>query len=360
MSLPQSCQVYARAELAAKRHEYFREEFAAPTLPEGGFIIYDERFQAIIGGKPSIEVIGEQKDPFAHEAGVYIPSTAEIFITSNHLRIGGKKKIQISKVKKVGEAWSVEPIEPGIVLANGAVNYKDGVLFCEQGSLTEPGGLVYMEAQAPYKTEVILSNYHGRWFNSVNDVVIHADGSIWFTDPTYGYDQGIRPLSQIICQTYRYDPATGDIRAMDDSVRRPNGLCFSPDQQTLYITDTDGVHGDTHRPGIYAPARAASIYAFDIIQRHSSPFLANKRLFAFADTGIPDGIKCDKAGNVYSGCGDGVHVWTPGGTLIGKIYVPGGCANLCFGKGGEMFLLNEERMWRAQLDPSLRGDLLGI
>jgi gluconolactonase len=79
-----------------------------------------------------------------------------------------------------------------------------------------------------------------------------------------------------------------------------------------------------------------------------------------ADVGIPDGIKCDTAGNVYSGCGDGVHVWTPGGKLIGKIYVPGGCANFCFGEKGEVFLLNEHKMWRAQLDSGVRGALLNF
>ena len=79
-----------------------------------------------------------------------------------------------------------------------------------------------------------------------------------------------------------------------------------------------------------------------------------------ADVGIPDGIKCDTAGNVYSGCGDGVHVWTPGGKLIGKIYVPGGCPNFCFGEKGEVFLLNEHKVWRAQLDSSVRGALLNI
>lgn len=79
------------------------------------------------------------------------------------------------------------------------------------------------------------------------------------------------------------------------------------------------------------------------------------------DNGIPDGIKCDNAGNVYSGCGDGVHVWSSGGTLIGKIYLPTGmCANFCFGKAGEIFMLNENRIYRAQLGPEVKGDLLGI
>ncbi|KFY73821.1 hypothetical protein V499_06106 [Pseudogymnoascus sp. VKM F-103] len=324
MSVSESCIVYPRKELASMRKKYFREPFAEGCLPEGGFVLHDERFSQILGSNPTIKVIAEQIEPFAHEAGVYMPATGEVYITSNHLLCAGEKYVQISRVYNDWKGYHVDSIEPDIVLANGGVNYREGILFCEQGSLTEPGGLVYMKPEEPYKTEMIISDYHGRQFNSVNDVVIHKDGSIWFTDPTYGHEQGIRPLPQLPPQTYRYDPGTGDIRAMDDSLTKPNGLCFSPDQLTLYITDTAGMAGCTHTSGIYSPAKAASIYAFDVITRHGGPFLASKRLFAFADVGIPDGIKCDTEGNVYSGCGDGVHVWSPGGMLIGKVYVPGG------------------------------------
>lgn len=102
-------------------------------------------------------------------------------------------------------------------------------------------------------------------------------------------------------------------------------------------------------------------YAYDVIYRHGSPFLMHRRLFAFADVGVPDGIKCDMAGNVYSGCGDGVHVWSPGAELIGKIYLPDGhCANFCFGKGGEMFLLSEHKVWHVQLASGVKGALLRI
>lgn len=79
-----------------------------------------------------------------------------------------------------------------------------------------------------------------------------------------------------------------------------------------------------------------------------------------ADTGIPDGVKCDVRGNVYSGCGDGINIWSPGGHLIGKILVEGGVANFCFGRNGEIFMLNENRLLRAKLAPSTRGALLGI
>lgn len=93
---------------------------------------------------------------------------------------------------------------------------------------------------------------------------------------------------------------------------------------------------------------------------HEQPFLINRRLFAYADSPIPDGIKCDVHGNVYSGCMDGVNVWSPGGILLGKILVPGGVANFCFGRKGEMFILNEHRLWRAQLNQATKGALLGI
>ena len=101
-------------------------------------------------------------------------------------------------------------------------------------------------------------------------------------------------------------------------------------------------------------------YAFDVASRHSQPFLINRRLFAFADNGVPDGIKCDMEGNVYSGCGDGVNVWSPGGALLGRILISGGAANFCFGRGGEMFILNEHRLSRAQLSSSVKGALLRI
>lgn len=91
-----------------------------------------------------------------------------------------------------------------------------------------------------------------------------------------------------------------------------------------------------------------------------SPFLINRRVFAGAVNGFPDGIKCDIYGNVYAGCGDGVEVWNDGGTLIGRILVPGGVANFCFGRDGEMFICAEVKLWRLQLARQTKGALLGI
>lgn len=99
-------------------------------------------------------------------------------------------------------------------------------------------------------------------------------------------------------------------------------------------------------------------YAFDVQYISRQPFLINRRLFAMSDNGIPDGIKTDRDGNVYSGCGDGIQVWSPGGELIGKILIDGGVANFCFGRAGRLFAMNEKRLWLIQLSPCTEGNIL--
>ncbi|KAK9427546.1 calcium-dependent phosphotriesterase [Lipomyces doorenjongii] len=299
------------------------------------FVVYDERFHALLGAQPKLELLLEiEQYPFAHEAGVFIPETNELFISSNQFTdASGNKTIRISKVTLHDNFQSprceeLERPSEAIPMANGGVNYNGSVLFCAQGSMDRPSGLYEMSVASPYESKLLIGDFYGRPYNSVNDVVIHADGSIWFTDPIYGYEQGYRPAPRLPSQVYRYDPRKGSIRAIADGFGRPNGICFSPDKNTVYITDTDWIHGD----GTTDDTRPSSIYAFDISIYQGEPFLTNRRLFAMADTTIPDGIKCDLDGNVYSGCGDGINVWSPGGVLIGRILVDGGVANFCCGR----------------------------
>ncbi|KAL2870458.1 SMP-30/gluconolactonase/LRE family protein [Aspergillus lucknowensis] len=129
-------------------------------------------------------------------------------------------------------------------MANGGINYKDGIIFCAQGSMDQPSGLYLMSITPPYSSTILKSNFYGRPFNSVNDVVVHSDGSIWFTDPIYGYEQGYRPSPRLPNQVYRFNPAKGSIRAMADGFGRPNGIWFSPNEKVVYVTDTDWMHGD--------------------------------------------------------------------------------------------------------------------
>ena len=211
--------------------------------------IYDDSFKAILGPHPTLELVLEVQDyPFAHEAGVFIATSNELFITSNpFVGESGEKKVQISKISLGDSATPAkqEEIDSDLIhMGNGGVNYENGILFCAQGSLSHPSGLFKMSSQPPYATEPVLTSFLGRPFNSVNDVVIHSDGSIWFTDPIYGFEQGYRPRPALPNQVYRYDPSTGGIRAIADGFGRPNGICFSPDEKMVYITDTDWLHGD--------------------------------------------------------------------------------------------------------------------
>jgi gluconolactonase len=216
---------------------------AEPERPY--FAIYSAAFEDILGPEPSIDLAVEQDWPVAHEAGVYIPDQDSVFVTSNRLGNGSSSTIKVSKVSRdKNGTWLSEQVPTNLHLGNGGINYGAGVLFCAQGSIDAPGGLVYMDASPPFATYTLLDNFHGRQFNSLNDVVLHTDGSIWFTDPIYGFEQGFKPEPQLRSQVYRFDPASGDVRVVADGFGRPNGICFSPDEQTLYITDTDWIHGD--------------------------------------------------------------------------------------------------------------------
>ena len=154
----------------------------------------------------------------------------------------------------------------GIVnTGNGGCPFGDRVLLCEQGELDRPSCFVLVDPTDPSDTHVLLNNYHGRQFNSLNDAIVlppprgfnpasHAQltpragypplgSTLWFTDPTYGHEQGFRPTPQLPSQVYVLDPHTGDVRVVADTFDHPNGICFSPDGETCYITDTSHIHG---------------------------------------------------------------------------------------------------------------------
>ncbi|EDU46118.1 gluconolactonase precursor [Pyrenophora tritici-repentis Pt-1C-BFP] len=210
----------------------------------------------ILGHETKLDLLLEKTNcPFAHEAGVYVPEDDSLWITSNQYPHPetGKPHIHISRIQLPSSADSAkteysEIDVTDVPLPNGGVNYKNGVLFCAQGTLDTPGGIAFMplapSTGSTYEAKLLVSSFHGRPFNSPNDVVVHSDGSIWFTDPIYGWEQGIRPRPRLPNQVYRYDPATENVRPIADGLCRPNGICFSPDESTVYITDTDWIHGD--------------------------------------------------------------------------------------------------------------------
>lgn len=147
------------------------------------FAVYDESFTHILGSSPSIQLALEKDYPFAHEAGVYLPEQDAVYITSNRFKPQGtsEQTIWVSKLSRNGDgSWKCDKLDTSVTMGNGGINYKSGVLFCDQGNKTNPGGLVHMDVKPPYATKTLVDGFHGRLFNSVNDVVLHTDGSIWF------------------------------------------------------------------------------------------------------------------------------------------------------------------------------------
>lgn len=189
--------------------------------------------------------------------------------------------------------------------ANGNTLDRQGRLVtCEHSTRrvtrTEPDGTI----------TVLATHYRGKRLNSPNDVVVQSDGTIWFTDPPYG----IKPeeIEQPRNYLFRLDP-DGTLMAVADDFDRPNGLCFSPDETRLYVADSSARH---------------HVRVCDV---RPDKTLANCRVFAVIEPGAPDGMRVDTAGRLYSTAGDGVHVYAPDGTLLGKILVPERPANCAFG-----------------------------
>jgi gluconolactonase len=169
----------------------------------------------------------------------------------------------------------------------------------------------------------LASHFNGKRFNSPNDVVVRSDGSIWFTDPTYGIDsdyEGDAATSEIgASNVYRLD-VDGSVDVVSTDFVQPNGLAFSPDESMLYIADTGASH---------VPNGPRHIRRFKVGTDGRS--LSGGEVFAVCDTGFFDGFRFDTQGNLWTSAGDGVHCLAPDGSLIGKIRVPEVVANLCFG-----------------------------
>jgi gluconolactonase len=170
---------------------------------------------------------------------------------------------------------------------------------------------------------VLADRFEGKRLNSPNDVVVHPDGGIFFTDPTYGIDadyEGERGESEIgASNVYRIDPGTGAVEAVATDFVKPNGLAFSPDYETLYIADTGASHvedGPRH------------IRRFRVSDGRR---LSGGEVFATCGYGLFDGFRLDERGNIFTSAGDGVHCYNAGGDLIGKLKVPEVVANVCFG-----------------------------
>lgn len=201
--------------------------------------------------------------------------------------------------------------------------YSNGNTFDYEGRQIscEHGGRRVVRYEYNGELTVIADKFQGKRLNSPNDVIVHPDGSIWFTDPTYGINgnyEGFKADKELKEAVYRVDSKTGQMDKLTEDQTGPNGLCFSPDYKKLYVADT-------------GQGRDVRVYDID------GKTIRNGKRFVQLDvpgSGAPaaaDGIRCDADGNIWCGARPGVQIVAPSGDRIGIIRLPENCANICFG-----------------------------
>lgn len=231
---------------------------------------------------------------------------------------------------------------------NRNAEYTNGRTLDRDGSVVECShGLRAVCRDTGNDVSVLVDSWHGRSLNSPNDVVVKSDGTIWFTDPTYGIaraEEGHGGSPEYgDAFVFRLDPTTGELTAVVTDIVMPNGLAFSPDESVLYVADSSRATPDRSGPPLEGAGN--SIHAYDIVDGCRAK---NGREFTPVSPGIPDGLRIDTNGNVWTSSADSVQVFTPDGVQVARIPVPETVANLCFGEDGLLFITATTSLYSIQ------------
>lgn len=271
-------------------------------------------------------------DADAHEGPVYVAGEDALYFTTQ------RPEVAIQRLALDGNRFPLDPdrittVRAPANMANGmALDAEGRLVVCEQGTLWQPAAITRVD-RATGSVETVVDEWLGLGLSSPNDVVVKRDGTIWFTDPSYGYLQGFRPAPQIGDHVYRYDPRSGALSVVADGLDKPNGLAFSPREDVLYVGD----NGDPHH-----------IVAFDVLDGRR---LTRRRVLAGSTPEHPDGLKVDADGRVYASAAEGVRIFDASGDQLGTIALPG-AVNFTFGgpEGNVLFITADDAIWAAVLD----------
>jgi gluconolactonase len=225
---------------------------------------------------------------------------------------------------------------------------SNGLTFDAQGRLVlcEHGDRRIARLEADGTKTTLVDRYEGKRLNSPNDAVFKSNGDLYFTDPPFGLPQAFDDPGKELpfCGVYRY-AKDGKLTLLTKDLKAPNGIAFSPDEKTLYVSDADRVH--------------AVWWAFEV---KSDGTLGNGRIifdateFAKTRQGVPDGLKVDAQGNLFAAGPGGIYVLTPDGRQLGWFNLGGATGNSNWGEdGATLFITSGHTVYRVRLNTKGAG-----
>jgi sugar lactone lactonase YvrE len=297
-------------------------------IQNASFLVFDQkRGLQYLGANPTYEYVF-QVSGAVHEAPVYAPVQNKLFLSQLAPPPGFLPQLVIDLNQNPPTLSNFTP-SPPIYAPNGGTFRNGLVLFGASGGNNSIGGTEQRVSlrtldPATNKTNVLLNNYFGFYFNTIDDLAVHPTSrDIFFTDPDYSWFNALTDTApQLPSASYRFNPATGATFLIDDTLQQPNGIAFTPDGNTLYISDTGAVSG-TIDPTLgsmgstFNTTGRRSIYAYDVSNNGTK--ISNRRSFYLAQDWVPDGLKVSAEGLVVTGAGHGVDVLDDMGQLLIRI-----------------------------------------
>ncbi len=308
-------------------------EAPVTTPPEatiGTILRVDPRVDALIPADARIEKLADGFN-FA-EGPVWIRSESRLLFSD----VRGNEIYQWTEAE--GARTFIDPVFEGDRTGLGSVS-SNGLTLDSEGRLIicEHGNRRISRLEADGTRSVVVEQFEGRQLNSPNDAVYGSDGSLYFTDPPYGLEgQEDSPLRELDFNgIYRLHP-DGELELLVRDQSRPNGIALSPDEQTLYVANSDG---------------ANKVWmAYDLDDEGAS----NGRVFYDVNDqtapGAADGMKVDLAGNLFATGPGGVWIIAPDGTHLGTISTGEITANVAWGDDGRtLYMTASTGLYRIRL-----------
>ncbi|MCJ1361558.1 hypothetical protein MMC16_000658 [Acarospora aff. strigata] len=310
-------------------------DFGATSVPNASFalvanasfLVFDrERGLELLGPHPTYHYVFKVSEA-VHEAPVYVPSQEKLYLSQLAPPTGYLPQLVIH-LNETPPTLTEYLSDPPVYAPNGGTFHNGLIYWGASGGSNSIGGdeqRVSVRTLDPMtnKTTTLLNNYFGYYFNCIDDLVVHSNGDVWFTDPQYSWFNALTDTApQLEAATYRFRPSTGAVNVVEDSLIQPNGIAFSPDERTMYISDTGAVSGpiaaEVGPQGAHFNATGKRmIYAYNVSD--DAMYISNKRPIYLAQNWVPDGVKTARNGYILTGAGKGVDVLDTYGTILVRI-----------------------------------------